>query len=197
MIAGVNKPGVEVSMPHPRSATHKAFVFLALVVFLVSGNVKASPSPSPQQGHLVPPNLSQQYPMTVEVLNSLPEGVDFERYVNNLYSSVRRNFLAKLPESSAGEETGIVVVRVHIQVNGSLPEKSLRLVSSSGKKGMDDAVLSAIRTAAPFVHLPGASKLDLLFTFYIKSIPPPQKPKIVPVGIAANHIRESITTERP
>jgi TonB family protein len=182
---GRRKAGRGGIMPHPRSAQTTVFVFLALVAFLISGIATASPNPSPQQGHLVPPNLSQQYPMTVEVLNSLPEGVDFERYVNNLYFSVRRNFLAKLPESSASEETGIVVVRVHIQVNGSLPEKSLRLVSSSGKKDMDDAVLSAIRTAAPFVHLPGASKLDLLFTFYIKSIPPPQKPKLVPVRMAS------------
>jgi TonB family protein len=195
---GVDKPGVEVSMPHPRSAqSNVLFVFIVIAAFMISANVSASPNPSPQQGHLVPPNLARQYPMTVEVLNSLPEGVDFERYVDNLYFSVRRNFLAKLPESSAGEETGIVVVRVHIQVNGSLPEKSLRLVSSSGKKDMDDAVLTAIRTAAPFVHLPDVSKLDLLFTFYIKSIPPPQKPKIVPVGIAANQIRVSFTTERP
>jgi TonB family protein len=195
---GVDKPGVEVSMPHPGSAQSNAlFVFIVVAAFMISANVSASPNPSPQQGHLVPPNLARQYPMTVEVLNSLPEGVDFKRYVDNLYFSVRRNFLAKLPESSVVEETGIVVVRVQIQVNGSLPEKSLRLVSSSGKKDMDDAVLSAIRTAAPFVHLPDASKLDLLFTFYIKSTPPPQKPKIVPVGIAANQIRRSFTTERP
>jgi hypothetical protein len=65
---------------------------------------------------------------------------------------------------------------------------------------MDAAALSAIRTAAPFALLPegyAPTTLDLQFSFYYNSEPqePAQKPKVVPVGTAANHIRESITIE--
>ncbi len=96
------------------------------------------------------------------------------------------------------------MVRFQIQKDGTLPEKSVTILSSSGKKDMDAAALSAIRTAAPFARLPegyAATTLDLKFSFFYKSEPqlPAQKPKVVPVGTgtAANHIRESIIIERP
>jgi TonB family protein len=201
MIAGVDKPGVEVSMPHPRSAqSNVLFVFIVIAAFMISANVSASPNPGTQQGHLIPPQPAQEYPVAVEVLSSLPEGVAFEPYLNKVYFSIRHNLYANLPESAASGEHGVVVVRLHIQKDGSLPDKFVTIVSSSGKKDMDAAALSAIRTAAPFGRLPEAflvPNLDLLFTFYFRSTPPPQKPKIVPVRIAANHIRELITTERP
>jgi TonB family protein len=183
---------MEVSMPHPRTAKSNVHsIFLAALAFLISANVSASPNSGKQQGHLVPPNPSQQYPITVEVLNSPPEVVGFEPYLNKLYYSVRHNLLASMPDSAASEETGVVVVRVHILKDGSLPEKSVRIVFRSGKIDMEDAVLSAIRTAAPFGRLPEtfvAPNLDVLFTFYFKSIPPAHKPKFVPVRIAANQI---------
>jgi len=117
-------------------------------------------------------------------------------------ADIRRNFLAKIPASAAGGEKGIVVVRFQIQKDGTLPDKSATILSSSGKKDMDAAALSAIRTAAPFARLPegyAATTLDLQFSFYYNSEPqePAQKPKVVPVGTAANHIRESITIVRP
>jgi TonB family protein len=187
-------------MPHPRTARSNVFVFLALVAFLISGIAKASPNPSTQQGHLNPPQPAEQYPVAVEVLSSLPEGVVFEPYLNKVYYSIRHNLYANLPESATSGEHGVVVVRLHIQKDGSLPDKFITIVSSSGKKDMDGAALSAIRTAAPFGRLPEVflvPNLDLMFTFYFRSTPPPPKPKIVPVRIAANHIRESITAERP
>jgi TonB family protein len=192
---------VEVSVPHPRTArSNVLFVFLALLAFLISGIVTASPNPTSQQGHLIPPNLAQLYPVTVEVLSSLPEGVKLEPYMGKVYYSIRRNLFSNLPESATSGEHGVVVVRLHIQKDGSLPDKFMTIVSSSGKEDMDSAALGAIRSAAPFGRLPEAflvPNLDLLFTFYFRSTPQPQKPKIGPVRIAANHIRESITTERP
>jgi TonB family protein len=188
-------------MPHPRTARSNAlFAFLALLAFLISGIVKASPSPSPQQGHLIPPNPAQLYPVTVEVLSSLPEGVNVEPCMDKVYYSIRHNLYANLPGSAANGEHGVVVIRLRIQKDGSLPDKFMTIVSGSGKEDMDGVALSAIRSAAPFGRLPEAflvPNLDLLFTFYFRSAPPPQKPKILPVRIAANRIRESITTERP
>ena len=96
--------------------------------------------------------------------------------------------LCLLPESAAGWKKGIVVVRFQIQKNGTLLDKSARIFSSSGKKDMDAAAPSAIRTAAPAPLTEGyaTTTLDLQFSFYYKSEPqePPQKPKVVPVGTA-------------
>ena len=133
----------------------------------------------------------------MQVLSST-EGVDFITYFDILYFSIRRNFLANIPESAVGGEKGIVVVRFQIQKDGTLPDKSLTIVSSSEKKDMDAAALSAIRTAAPFARLPegyAATTLDLKFSFFYNSEPqlpaPEQKPRVVPVGSAGNHIQES------
>jgi TonB family protein len=210
MIASIDTSGVEVSMPHPRTAKDNVLVvFLASVAFLISGIVTASPSPSaqegyfkspPHEGRMIPAPRGQEFPISLEVLSSVPDKVNLNPYLDRLYFSIRRNLLAKLPESAASEETGVVVVRVHLQKDGSLPENSVRIVFKSGKIDMDAAVLTAIRTATPFGHLPEeylASNLDLLFTFYFRSIPPAQRPNFVPVRIATNHLFESITMERP
>ena len=65
-------------MAYARTANSSAlFVFLAAAAFLISGIVTASPKPSAQQGHLIPPLPSQLF--SVQVLSALPEGVDFVR----------------------------------------------------------------------------------------------------------------------
>ena len=146
-------------------------------------------SPPPQEGHLIPPKTSHPRGTALQVLSST-EGIDFT-YLDSLYFSIRRNFLATIPESAARGEKGIVVVRFQIQKDGTLPDKSATIVSSSGKKDMDAVALSAIRTAAPFARLPegyAATTLDLQFSFFYNSEPrlpaPEQKPKVVPVGTA-------------
>jgi len=114
---------------HPRTANGNAlFVFLAVVVFLISGIVTASPKPSAQQGHLIPPLPTQLF--RVQVLSALPEGVDFEPYLRNLDASIGRNLLASLPKSAAKGEKGVVVVRVQIHNDGSLPDTAVRIVSA-------------------------------------------------------------------
>jgi TonB family protein len=194
-------------MPYPRTAkSNVLFVFLVAGAFLISGIVAASPEPGRQQLQLIPPapQPSQQSPvsMWVEVPKSTGD-VNFCAYLRTLMASIRRNILARLPQSTVNGEKGVVVLGVHIQKDGSLlPEGDVIIVSSSGRKDMDAAAQSAIRTAAPFGRLPESypgSSLDLLFTFSYKSFPqgPTQKPKVVPIGTAVNHIREHITMERP
>jgi TonB family protein len=183
-------------MPQPPTVkSNVLFIFLAAVAFLISGIRAASPNPStqqehlilpqPQQGNLIPPRTSQPHATSMKVLSSA-EGVDFRPYLNTLYFSIKRNFLSKIPESAAGEK-GIVVVRFQVQKDGTLPEKSVTIVSSSGKKDMDEAALNVIRTAAPFGRLPegySGTNLDLQYYFFYNSEPqePRQKPKVVPVG---------------
>jgi TonB family protein len=176
-------PGVEVSVPHPRTAiSNVLFVFL-VIAFLISGIITASPNPTIQQGQIP----QQPIGIGIDVLSSRPEGVNFDPYLRNLRVSISLKLVAKLPKSAANGENGVVVVRVHIQKDGSLPDDSVKIVSSSGKKDMDAAALTAIRTAAPFGRLPEAylgSNLELLVTFDYKNIPkePAHKPKLVPVG---------------
>jgi hypothetical protein len=139
-------------MPHPRAAkSNVLFAILATVAFLISGVVMASPNPGTQQGHLISPHPQEghlilprpcrkQCGTLMQVLSST-EGIDFITYFDSVYFSVRRNFLAKIPESAAGGEKGIVVVRFQIQKDGTLPDKSATILSSSGKKDMDAAAL--------------------------------------------------------
>jgi hypothetical protein len=98
-------------MPHPRTAKSNVFfVILAAVAFLISGLVIASPnpgtqqehliSPPPQEGHLIPPRTSQPRGTALQALSST-EGIDFRTYLDSLYFSIRRNFLATIPESAA------------------------------------------------------------------------------------------------
>jgi len=183
-------------MPHPRTTKDNVLlVFFVSAAFLISGIATASPSPSrqegyfnspPHEGHMIPAPSGQEFPITLEVLSSVPDKVNLKSYLDRLYSSVRRNLLAKLPESALDGEKGVVIVRVHVQKDGSLPQGGVRIVSSTGKKDMNVAAQSAIQTAAPFGPLPEdlGPTLDLVFTFYYKSIPQdrPQKPKVVPVG---------------
>jgi TonB family protein len=129
----------------------------------------------------------------------VPDRIDLNPYLHRLYSSIRRK--AELPESALNGERGVVVVRVHIEKDGSLPNGTVRIVSSSRKKDMDAAAKSSILKAAPFGPLPEGygPNLDLLFTFYYNSEPqkPAQEPQVVPVGTTFNHVHESIQMERP
>jgi TonB family protein len=92
--------------------------------------------------------------------------------------------------SRAGEKEA-VVIQVRIQKDGSLADKFVTIVSSSGEKDFDAAALSAIRTAAPFARLPegySGTYLDLQISFYYNTTPPEpdQKPKVVPTVATAN-----------
>jgi len=74
------------------------------------------------------------------------------------------------------------VVRVRVQKDGSLSDDAVTIVTSSGKKDMDAASVSAIRAAVPFGSFPEGylgSNLDLKFIFFYNM---PQKSKSVPVG---------------
>jgi hypothetical protein len=176
-------------MPHlrPTAKRNMHFIFIAAVVLLMSGSATHS-----QQG-LIPSR--PQYPIKLEVLSSLPDGVNLNPYLHHLYVNIQHNLLASLPESVLNGEKGVVVVRVHIEKDGSLPEGAVRTVFSYGNKDVDAATESAIRAAAPFGRFPEAylgSKLDLLFTFGFAPQEHTHKPpQVSPVGTAVNHVRQT------
>jgi TonB family protein len=175
----------------PRIADRKLlFVFLAVLAFLVSGIVTASPNPRKQQGHLVPQPESYVYPMGFKVL-SPTQGIDFIPYLSTLVNSLGASFHAKIPKSAVVGEKGVVVVRVRIQKDGALSDNSVTVASSSGKDEVDAAALSVIRTAAPFQRLPevfSGTYIDLQIRFYYGNEPqePEEKPEIVPIHPAVS-----------
>ncbi len=107
-------------MPLPRTAKDNLLlVFLASVAFLISGIVMASQNPSAQEGYFFSPphegHLVPGYPISLEVLSSVPDKVNLDPYLRRVYVSIQSNLLAKLPESAVNGEKGVVAVRVRIQ----------------------------------------------------------------------------------
>lgn len=95
------------------------------------------------------------------------EGVDFTPYTNHLVESIKRNWYAQMPQEAKAGLKGKVVVHFKIQKDGKLARRPM-VESSSGNKQLDNAAVSAIRTSAPFEHLPEAFKgpnIELRFIF--------------------------------
>ena len=148
--------------------TFRILLFLIVGQASISGDITACPSPNEQGQSTDSSPTPNPYPYGVKVL-SPTEGVDIEPYVKKLHASIRNNLYAKGPDSAAKGEKGIVVVRFQVQKDGTLSDKSLTIVSSSGSKDLDEGTLKVIRTAAPSGNLPEAYRrpsLDLQFTFY-------------------------------
>jgi len=82
-------------------------------------------------------------------------GVDFNEFVKGVVMSVQRKWYALAPESAKSGAKGEVVVGFLIRKkDGSLEDESPLLEVSSGRKDLDDAALSAIKSAAPFKKFP-------------------------------------------
>jgi TonB family protein len=109
---------------------------------------------------------TEQPPEAVQILTP-HEGVDFTPYGNHLVESINRNWYAQMPQEAKSGLKGKVVVRFKIQKNGKLARRPM-VESNSGNKQLDNAAVSAIRTSAPFEHLPEAFKgpnIELRFIF--------------------------------
>lgn len=74
-------------------------------------------------------------------------------------ASIRRELVSRLPESGASGQEGTVVISVQIQKDGSVSNDDVSIVSTSGIRDMDAAAQSAIRSAAPYEHLPEVYRL--------------------------------------
>jgi len=167
------------------------FLFLTVSAILTSGIVAAFANSGAQQGHLIPQEKSQAYPIGFKIMSST-EGVDFMPYLATLDAPIGHNFLAKKPKAGTERGKGYVVVGAHIEKDGSLADESVIIVSSSGNEDIDGAALSAIRSAAPFGPLPEkypGAYLDLHFILYYNNKPreAKPKPKIVPIENDVSH----------
>src|SRR5258708_29079504 len=110
------------------------------------------------------------------------EGVDLTPFMKNLFKSVRDRAVATMPKSVALGDQGRVTISFHVQKDGSLVTALVtaspavpRVLYSSGKKTLDDHAMAAIRSAAPFDHLPDSlsdQSVELKLTFFYNLSPP-------------------------
>jgi TonB family protein len=155
--------------------------FVKLLVALAFLTVTQTVPPEPSLAHLQSSDSTGNTPGAamgpIELLTPT-EGLDFNPFMRSSYLSIKREWFAGMPPSVEKGEKGIVVIQFEVQQDGKLPDDSLRVKASSGKKELDNASLNAIRNAAPFDHLPSKFSqplVDLRMTFYY-NVAPPKKP---------------------
>jgi TonB family protein len=102
------------------------------------------------------------------------EGVDFGRYLEEVYRSVKKSWFANMPPSVEKGKQGANQVEFRVLQGGNIPKDSLKVVVSSQKSDFDAASVQAIREAAPFRHLPEKFSQPFIvmrFTFYYNLAP--------------------------
>lgn len=85
-------------------------------------------------------------------LQSDPMGVDFRPYLIRVLSSVKRNWLAVVPESARLGRRGKVVIQFAISKEGTVPK--LVIAVPSGAEALDRAAVAGISASNPFPPLP-------------------------------------------
>ena len=127
-----------------------ALMLLAAGQILILKLAVAYPRPAASQQSS---SASTESTPGIELLTD-PKGVDVRPYLTSLMSSVKRKWYQGMPDSARRGDKGAVSVQFRVQQDGKLLDSSLKISSSSGKQDLDDASLNAIRSAAPFDHLP-------------------------------------------
>jgi TonB family protein len=99
-------------------------------------------------------------------LLSDPQGVDFRPYLIRILSTVRRNWLAVIPESARFGRRGKVQIQFAINKDGGVPKLVIAL--PSGTESLDRAAVAGVSASNPFPPLPAEFKgqqVRLQFTF--------------------------------
>jgi len=102
---------------------------------------------------------------SLELLSD-PQGVDFRPYLIGILSTVRRNWLAVMPESARLGRRGKVQIQFAISRDGRVPKLVIAL--PSGTDALDRAAVAGVSASNPFPPLPPGFRGDqvrLQFTF--------------------------------
>jgi TonB family protein len=94
---------------------------------------------------------------SLELLSD-PMGVDFKPYLIAILSSVKRNWMAIIPESAKLGRQGKVVVQFAISREGRVPK--LVIAMPSGTEALDRAAVAGISASNPFPPLPSDYRGD-------------------------------------
>jgi TonB family protein len=149
-----------------------AGVLLALFSPFVLGQDKPQTPPKLQLGN------------AVSIL-TLTRGADFSGYVRDMLASIKRNWIASLPDSVKAGQTGVVAIIVQVRADGTFLNPEPKIVRSSNRDALDAAAVAAVRASAPFPHFPTAfegATVELRITFFYnipikKPITSPEPPK--------------------
>ncbi|MCC7174201.1 MAG: TonB family protein [Bryobacterales bacterium] len=94
---------------------------------------------------------------SLELLSD-PRGVDFKPYLVRILASVKRNWMAVIPESAKLGRRGRVALQFIINKDGSVPR--LVIASPSGTDALDRAAVAGISATNPFPPLPSEFRGD-------------------------------------
>lgn len=97
-------------------------------------------------------------PLSNVQLLSDPMGVDFRPYLIQILATVKRNWLAVMPESVKLGRRGKVAIQFSIGKNGSVIK--LVYAQNSGSDALDKAAVAGISASNPFPPLPGEFRGD-------------------------------------
>ena len=108
---------------------------------------------------------------SLELLSD-PKGVDFRPYLIRILASVKRNWMAVIPESAKLGRRGRVAIQFVIARDGSVPR--LVIASASGADALDRAAVAGISASNPFPPLPAEFKgpdirLQFVFLYNVES----------------------------
>ena len=141
-----------------------ASLLAAISILFLSNVARGYWSPS-----LISPGHSMSdMQLTFEML-SATHGVDFKEYLDRLEASVKRNWFTTMPESALLGRKGVVTLTFHVQRDGTLLASDPKFESVSGTEAFDKTAADAIRTSAPFEHLPASLQsrnIKLKVVFY-------------------------------
>jgi TonB family protein len=98
------------------------------------------------------------------------KGVDFKPYLVQVLQSVRRNWMAIIPESARMGRRGRVLIQFIIDKQGGVPK--LVIAEASGTEALDRAAVAGISASYPFPPLPAnyqgdQIRLQLAFSYNI------------------------------
>jgi TonB family protein len=111
------------------------------------------------------PPASGRAGSSLELLSD-PQGVDFRPYLIRILASVRRNWMAVIPQSARLGRAGRVQIQFAIARDGRVPKLVIAL--PSGTEALDRAAVAGISASNPFPPLPAefrGEQVRLQFTF--------------------------------
>lgn len=130
---------------------------------LIVGDLTESPGGA-GEGLNLPPSPGR-VGSALELLSD-PQGVDFRPYLIRILASVRRNWLAVIPESARLGRRGRVQIQFAVARDGRVPKLVIAL--PSGTDALDRAAVAGISASNPFPPLPPefrGEQVRLQFTF--------------------------------
>ena len=135
----------------------------------IVGDDDQPPSISDQLHH--PQAYSKASVQSSLQLLSDPQGVDFKPYLIRILATVRRNWMAIIPESAHMGRRGKVLLQFIIDRNGGVPK--LVIAMPSGAEALDRAAVAGVSASVPFPPLPQEFKgnevrLQFAFSYNMK-----------------------------